>query len=258
MFRPSGEGPFPALVFMHGCSGLFTADGTVDSFMVSWAHRFRDKGYVTLLVDSFSPRGFGSLCALQGDDRPVKADRERVSDAYGGMLYLQDQRYVNPRSVGIIGWSNGGNTMLFVIASGAPSRPTRLPHGDFRAAVALYPGGCDQANRSNWTTQIPLLMLLGEKDDWTGAKPCVDLATRATESGAPIAVHVYPDAYHGFDRADAPLRVRSDVVLPPLLSRGEVVFPGGRSPKIGTNAKARADALERVPAFFETQFGTRP
>ena len=107
-------------------------------------------------------------------------------------------------------------------------------------------------------TRIPLLTLLYEKDDCIGAKPCVELAARAAETGTSSSVHIYADAYHGSDRDDVSMRVRSDVVLPSLLSRGEIAFPAGRSPEFGANAAARADAVERATAFFAQQVARKP
>jgi dienelactone hydrolase len=255
--RPAGQGPFPALIFMHGCSGLFGADGRMKRYELEWAAYLRARGFVVLFVDSNTPRGYGDLCPIQGPARPVQANRERPADAYGALFYLQRQPDVIPNAVGLVGWSNGGNALLHVIASDAPARPKTLPHGDFRAAVAFYPGGCEQALKARWMTRIPLLMLLGEKDDWTGAKPCLDLAEDALAQGARITTQVYPGAYHGFDELDEPLRVRSEVVLPALASRDQQIFPAGRSPMFGSNAAAHRDALERVPAFLASQFGIR-
>ena len=42
-------------------------------------------------------------------------------------------------------------------------------------------------------------MALGEKDDYTGVKPCQELAANYAAAGGKITVKVYPDASHGFD-----------------------------------------------------------
>ena len=42
-FRPSGDGPFPAVVGMHGCGGLFEEDRrTLSPNRMDWAQRFRE------------------------------------------------------------------------------------------------------------------------------------------------------------------------------------------------------------------------
>src|SRR6266511_194461 len=49
LVRPAGEGPFPAVVQLHGCGGL-------QAQSYRWARWLADRGYVALVVDSFGPR----------------------------------------------------------------------------------------------------------------------------------------------------------------------------------------------------------
>ena len=49
--KPDGEGPFPAIVLLHGCGGIQPKRDH------RWAERLSGWGYVTLQVDSFWPRG---------------------------------------------------------------------------------------------------------------------------------------------------------------------------------------------------------
>ncbi len=43
-------------------------------------------------------------------------------------------------------------------------------------------------------------MLLGRKDDYTPASPCIEYADDVRAKGAQVIVKTYPEAYHGFDR----------------------------------------------------------
>ena len=56
--KPEGDGPFPAVVLMHGCGGLEknTSHRTVWRGISSHAALLNDNGYVTLILDSSSPR----------------------------------------------------------------------------------------------------------------------------------------------------------------------------------------------------------
>ena len=49
-YRPEGAGPFPAVVLLHGCHGVMASNH-------EWGRWFRDRGYVALVVDSWSARG---------------------------------------------------------------------------------------------------------------------------------------------------------------------------------------------------------
>src|ERR1043166_1515289 len=95
--KPDGAGPFPAVVLMHGCHGI--SRSTHD-----WARWFRERGYVALIVDSWTPRGIKDGC-VPGPDVP---STERFNDAVGALRWLHSRPYVDPRRVGVVGWSNGG------------------------------------------------------------------------------------------------------------------------------------------------------
>ncbi|HUL56219.1 MAG TPA: dienelactone hydrolase family protein [Usitatibacter sp.] len=259
LFKPSGAGPFPAVVLLHGCGGLYHWKGRQRGQLTSrheeWAERLVKAGYVVLLPDSFAPRGVHESCTVK--DRPVDSSRERPRDAYGALQWLQAQPYVKANRVALMGWSNGGGTVLHTVAAASPARPAALPMGDFRAAVAFYPGcsspkegahhsgHATSTSSSAWRTRIPLMIMQGEADDWTPAAPCHDLVAAAAARGEPIEYHGYPGAYHDFDAPNEPVRTRS----------GLARAPSGIA-HVGTNAAARDDAFERVPNFLREQLGT--
>lgn len=49
-------------------------------------------------------------------------------------------------------------------------------------------------------------MLLGEKDDMTLPKPCMELADEYAAAGLPVSYKVYAGATHVFDRLNMPWR----------------------------------------------------
>jgi len=197
------------------------------------------RGYVVLLVDSFGPRQHGEMCSVGGFD--LSLYRDRPKDAYGALAYLQAQDFVRADRVGAIGWSQGGGVTLFSIGTPSRGRPAGLPpERDFRAAIAFYPGSCaDDRQPANWTTTVPLLVLIGVADVWTPAAPCKTFVDGAAARGAPVQIVLYPGAYHGFDAPNVTQRA-----LPDYRTRAGVV------PIVGTDPAARDDALQRVPAFL--------
>ena len=67
----------------------------------------------------------------------------------------------------------------------------------------MYPG-CRRFIAASF--YAPLLVLIGEEDDWTQAKYCRQLLAHPRAADEPeLRVKVYPDATHSFD-ADAPER----------------------------------------------------
>ena len=273
LFKPAlatAAGPLPAVVFMHGCSGLITHSGKLMSREFDWAQRLNQQGYVVLAVDSFSTRGAASECAHGG---AVTPQVERPRDAYGALRFLQSQPYVKPDRIALMGWSHGGGTVLFSIGPRSPAReinrgsmqisaPASPPRAasevisaatteatteatpaasDFRTAIAFYPGWCNTSaqHASDWSTAIPLLILQGGSDTWTRAQPCEDFVQAVRANNMPVEIHLYPGAYHDFDFPHLP-----------LTEHPEFAKRTGPVPITGTDPVARADAIERVTAYL--------
>jgi dienelactone hydrolase len=242
LYRPDGPGPFPAVVMLHGCSGLMTRSGKIRSNARFWAEHLRDHGYVALLVDSFTSRDIDEVCTGR---HSLSVVHDRADDARGALQFVRQRTDVQADRVGLIGWSNGAGAVLSVMfEKGEPQR-------DFRAAIAFYPS-CLRTYPGglNYRPYAPLLVLIGAKDDWTPAAPCVQWTERAQTLGAPMHLKVYPNAYHGFDAPNNPVHVR-----PEVRNRNK---PGGCcGATIGTEPTARADAIREVTQFFASELGGR-
>jgi dienelactone hydrolase len=239
LFRPDGPGPHPTVVFMHGCGGLFSrTTNAIVSRETAWRQQLVDKGFAVLMVDGFTPRDTVEMCSRTSFKEWLYL--RRPGDAYAALRYLQAQSFVMRDRIGLMGWSNGGGAVLMAVAATSRGRPAAFSGPDFRAAVAFYPGSCsEQRLGTDWTTSIRLLILIGQEDVWTPAKPCQELAQGAANRGAPVTFHAYPGAYHDFDWPG--LRRRE---LAAYTTRAGVV------PITGEDPAARADALDRVTAFL--------
>jgi dienelactone hydrolase len=248
LLRPPGEEPRPAVVMMHGCSGLINPRGRMTALYRVWMRALHARGYVVLNVDSASSRGFGQTCSAGPQRRTMWRDRSK--DAYGALLWLQAQPFVRADRVAVMGWSQGGGAVLLSIAEPSIGRPPGLT-SDFAAAVAFYPGACNDVFQSKpwtavepngWTTKTPLLVLFGAADTWTPLPPCEAFLNGAKARGVAVELVTYPDAAHAFDAPNVPR-----IELPQYRE-------GDRpTPVIETNRAARADVFRRVPAFLEAQ-----
>jgi dienelactone hydrolase len=244
LYRATGDGRRPAIVGLHGCNGLINRNtGRMFPNLPVWGTELSAKGYHVLLVDSFTSRSHGEMCSIGGFESELF--RKRPRDAYGALWYIQAQPFVRGDRVGLVGWSQGGGATLYAIKTQSQSRPAALPQGDFRAAVAFYPGSCrEDRHPEGWISRIPLLVLMGVDDVWTPLAPCQDFIARSLARGAAIETQVYPGALHGFDAPNSPRRE-----LPAYITRTGVV------PIVGTDPAARADSLARVPAFLARYLG---
>jgi len=92
----------------------------------------------------------------------------------------------------VIGFSHGGSTVMRAIQAPTVRAADAVP---FRAAVAYYPT-CPP-NLSARATDV--LVLIGDADDWTPARRCIDYAERRAGEIPAVAIKVYPGAYHAFD-----------------------------------------------------------
>ena len=248
VLRPEGDGPFPAVVILHDCSGL----GPRSSHSPArWGKELQSRGYVVVIPDSFTTRGHADgVCTDPSPSRLEVAPSRRVRDAYEALDYARSLPYVDGAHVGVMGGSHGGSSTLATIAAQrAPEAPR------FTASVALYPG-CG-ARYGDWhadgsgtfRANAPLLILVGEKDDWTPAEPCRRLAERAREAGYPVSVKIYPGALHSFDSA-SPVRY--------VATRVNANAPGGRGATTGGNSEAWADSIREVTGFFARHLKNSP
>lgn len=225
LVRPAGEGRAPAVVALHGCGGPFAArDG-------SWAVALVKAGHPVLLPDSFGSRGLGSQC--RETNRSVTPSGLRRQDAIAAAEWLTHQSWAPSGGVALLGWSNGGTTVLQTARQTPDARA-----GLFVRFVAFYPGCSETSEIAGYHSAAPMLILIGANDDWTPAAPCRDMAERLRDE---ITFIAYPGAWHDFDAPDRPMREITGVAFS---ANGNGIVHAGTDPE------ARADALIRVPEFL--------
>ena len=189
--RPAGPGPFPAVVLLHWCSGFGLHDIIAAARLKSW-------GYVALALDSL---GNSNRCEHGGGAYP------EAVDAYAALKYLSQLSFVMGRRIAVMGYSMGAIAVLDAVEAGLFDY---TGSERFQAAIAYYPN-CEA---STGIMTAPTLILIGDKDDWSRAAACEEMAagqseigiTRAKGKGAPVDLMIYPGATHAFD-APEPSRI---------------------------------------------------
>lgn len=191
LFVPEGEGPFPAVILSHDWLGLYQVHR-------EWGERLKDWGYIAFMVDSFDPRGMRN----GSDAGPLI----RAADMYGALQYLKTRKDVIPDKVAIMGWSQGGTSVLVGIKSdkdnpnAVDTKYWKDPDLKFSAAIAYYPS-CGYLSRDGYT---PLLVLIGDRDDEPSplrgsVQKCRDLESNRRSGNLPIRLKVFENATHVFD-----------------------------------------------------------
>ncbi len=240
LYKPPGEGPFPALIALHGAGGIFP-------YQLWWAKEISKKGFVVLFLDSYCTRGH--LCAHDTDDNDPRrkkimqswqkvSPRQRVMDAVAGYKYLSNQSNVKVDSIGLIGWSWGGSSALFALKV---ARRLNLPNGGFKGTIAFYPNLKHLKNSPQWGRTGPIgqptLILYGKDDALESAKSYKELMAEENESL--VRVVDYPGATRKFDELGK-LRTKSHP------QAGEFTKAFHRS--------SFEDAVKRVDEFLAEHF----
>ncbi|MGK7875636.1 MAG: dienelactone hydrolase family protein [Xenococcaceae cyanobacterium] len=213
LHRPAGSGPFPAVVVLHGCSGIYSRSnpsrGLSDKHEET-AVRLAQSGYVNIHVMSFIGTPREDLDTNDGDrpyrecggENEVDERTQRAYDAYAALDYLATLDYVDINQVAVMGWSHGGQTVQHVVGPDHAGTSN-----DFRAAISFY-GGCGLfgayggTNNSSWRPRIPTLMLHGSEDDLYQDLDCqnrVGAANNDLTFGGYTQIVVYDGADHSFD-----------------------------------------------------------
>ena len=193
--KPSGNGPYPAVVIVHGCTGL-PAEVKTGGAKGFWSEQLERAGYAVLMVDSFTSRNVHDACAADGPSR--------VADAYGALAFLARQPFVDPKRVALLGLASGGAAALSVVEK----RDAELFEGEteqsFKAAIAVAPFCSTDGN-----VLAPTLIIVGELDTRPVAA-CRRLMARRTGAGRTMTLIVYPGVHHDFDAAHLPQGQRGD------------------------------------------------
>ena len=233
-WQPASQaGRRPAIIALHGCGGLYSKRGRIEDRYTSYTQRWNAAGWHVVAPDSFGSRGQGSLCVQPAAERTIKVAHRR-DDVLRAAAWLMQRDDVDPQRIAVVGWSNGASTALEVLDRSLwKSQPPA-------AIVAYYPGCGGWKRRALVQPAAPLLMLLGEADEWTPAAPCQELAERF-QSGqrGVVTVQAYADGHHGFD-SRAPVRFRPEI-------------PAGadkRGVHVGGNPAAREASLAELDQFL--------
>jgi dienelactone hydrolase len=220
----------PTILALHGCSGMLNAKGLPNLRVQGYAKLLNAQGWHVVYLDSLTSRGVKSVCGGKND----VTQAQRLQDTRAAVAYLAQQPWVDTQRIALLGWSHGGTATLIASAKGVNYAVQP------KAAVAFYPG-CGNAGafeRSGWQPAFPILMQLGENDDWTDPVPCQALAAK---NGIPQTT--YPNAYHGFD-SDAKV-----VQVPSVISRTT-----GKPVHVGGEPVAKAASQTALITFFKHAF----
>lgn len=179
---PAGNGPFPAVILLHGCGGMGPA-------LRYWVDRLNDWGYAVLQLDSFAARGVKSVCSPA--NQPLVTGVDRAGDVMSAALYLRSLPQIDGNRIGVLGESHGGGTAV----TATRAQYQTLYPGLLKASVDYY-GPCRDPGLHG---TVPLLVLAGDADTWGNPAAGCTRFGEQLRSNQPFEIKIYPGAVHAFD-----------------------------------------------------------
>lgn len=184
VFRPAGDGPHPAVIFLPGCVG-FAPD-----FAPKNAERqtedLRGRGFVVVWADYLGRRNLTTCLGIS------KAEIGR--DAVAAASWLRAQPYIDANRITAMGWTTGGGAVLQALADHSANNL------GFTRAIVYYPN-CIALGP--WSNPIPVLVLQAASDNVAPNDRC-NIAFKNPSLKGSLKVVIYPGAHHGFDIPDLP------------------------------------------------------
>lgn len=156
----------PTIIMGHGCNGP----------SYTWPDRIREWGYNVVIPNSFTGRGHKDIC----HNTRLVTPEQRTRDIEEVAKWLSQQPWHSGK-IGYIGFSHGGWTGQYLASNSS---------ANISAIVNYYPY-CDY---DDYSPNIPVQIHIGKLDDWTPANRCIKVSKHPNYD-----LHVYNDAYHGFD-----------------------------------------------------------
>jgi carboxymethylenebutenolidase len=218
LLLPSGPGPHPAVLFVHGRSGL-------NERVQESARRLARRGFALLAPDYHTGR------FLPGN--PVAHDPATEKDVEAGLDYLRTVPGVRADRVAVVGLSRGGYhaALLGVRRPEVAAVVGYYPHlasPNAPEPVQVY-GYMPEVEQ--W--KVPALLMVGEADHQLRREQVVRVAERLRERGVVVELVVYPGAQRAFDFRRHMRTVGDDLAREDALARtarflGRVLGSGAR------------------------------
>jgi carboxymethylenebutenolidase len=185
LVRPTGQGPFPAVLVIHENRGL-------NPYIEDVARRAATEGFLTLAPDGLSPAG--GYPGNDDDGRALQASldqRKLRTDMVNSARFLKAHG-LSSGKLGVTGFCWGGSTTNFLaITLGA----------DLQAGVPFYGAAAETAGVPK--IKAPLLIHYAESDERINALwPAFETALKS--SNVSYQMHMYPGTQHGFHNNSTP------------------------------------------------------
>ncbi|MEP4377728.1 MAG: dienelactone hydrolase family protein [Paracoccaceae bacterium] len=221
-------------VLAHACNGVLNGKGDIREKYSAMAFQLKENGVSSFLVDSHNSRGKNNICKTKDAHRSA-TPAKRIDDHIGAAAYIK--KMYPDASIVLVGWGPGSLETMNT-RNNLVSRTEQL----FSAAALFYPPCRGGGGNSPYSPYAPMLIVVGENDNWEPAGKCEDLIREKSPHSAEMELKIYADTHHGFDNINQPVK--------------EYKHASGRSTS-GSNPASAQDAYDRIVGFFAEHTGAR-
>ena len=186
-YKPQGGGPFPAVVVLHGKSGLNETTRAYAAWLAT-------KGYVAFAPDYFAPIGMAAG-VWAGSDYGKHQERIRT-DLGQAIEAMKSVSYIKTDCIGVVGFSLGGY-FSFWLGTRDDVKAVISYYGAYAPTViAKYAG----YGIIDIVAQMksPVLMFHGDQDTWVPIDHANTTADLLKSNNKQYEYIIYPGAEHAF------------------------------------------------------------
>lgn len=182
--------PVAAMVVLPGSGGISPGRE------MEMGESLAAQGYAALVVDYYQARGYTPESPYRDKTAGV-TEFDVITDAYSALRALARHPAIDPKRVGVMGFSYGG--MATRLALDVRVRDRLAPDlAPFAAHVDFY-GPCFQDFGTRATTGAPLLSLRGGEDASNDLVGCARDEEALRVAGSAVGSVIYPNAGHSWD-----------------------------------------------------------
>src|SRR5258706_1237406 len=183
-----GTGRLPVVVLAHGSGG-------VGPNVAEWASELNAIGIATFTLDSFTGRGLVSTSA----DQALLGRLAMTYDTYRAFEVLEKNPRIDPQRIAAMGFSRGGQAVLYAAGKAFPEMHGPASVRDFAAYLPFYASCGTIFMADDEVTKSPIRMHHGAADNYVPVAPCRGYVARLKAKGANVTLTEYPGAHHAFD-----------------------------------------------------------
>jgi carboxymethylenebutenolidase len=195
VYKPAGDGPFPAIVFNQNSSKPWDESGPLDPYP-EIGRFFTSKGYVVFLPGKPKSSAASEPDEEDEEGAKVKTGQEVLDSAEAyvqtitpAMLSLKAQSFVDPNRIVLMGVASGASATLLVAAENL----------DVRGYIAFSPASgvwkrSDELRNALLAAakkaDAPIFVLQPQND--FSLTPCKELGSILESKGPPNKARIYP------------------------------------------------------------------